>query len=145
MTPIRRTLPLLATATAAVVLVAGCGSSSKNTSSNPYATPTTPSTSSTPSTPAGASAAGPAVAAASVKIKSYAFSPASVTVKVGGKITFTNEDGTAHTATADDGTSFDSGSLGHRQSKTITFTKAGTFSYHCAFHAFMTGKVVVSS
>jgi plastocyanin len=142
MTPIRRTLPLLATATAAAVLVAGCGSSSKNTSSNPYATPTTPSTS---STPAAASAAGPAVAAASVKIKSYAFSPASVTVKVGGKITFTNEDGTPHTATADDGTSFDSGSLGHGQSKTITFTKAGTVSYHCAFHAFMTGKVVVSS
>ncbi len=139
MTPIRRTLPLLATA--AVVVLAGCGSSSKKSATNPYATPTTPTT---PTTPAAASA-GPAVTAAKVAIKSFAFSPATVTVKVGGKITFTNDDPTAHTATADDGTSFESGSLQKGQSKTITFTKAGTFSYHCAFHAFMTGKVVVSA
>jgi plastocyanin len=135
MTPIRRTSPLVATATA-VLALAGCGSSSHKTS--------TTTKSATVPAAATAAAATPAVATAKVAIKMYAFSPATVHVKVGGKITFTNFDSTAHTATSDDGTSFDSGTLDQGHSKTITFTKAGTFTYHCAFHAFMTGTVVVS-
>jgi plastocyanin len=132
MTPIRRTVQLLATVTAAAAL-AGCGSTSPKTS-----------TAST-SPPAGAKqGATPPVAAAKVAIRMFAFSPATVQLERGGKITFTNFDSTAHTATADDGTSFDSGTLDQGQSKTITFTKAGTYTYHCAFHAFMTGTVVVS-
>jgi plastocyanin len=132
MTPTRRARSLLAAATAAVALAA-CGSSSPNTST----------ASSSP--PAGATqgAASP-VAAAKVAIRMFAFSPATVHVRVGGRITFTNFDSTAHTATADDGTSFDSGTLSQGQSRTITFAKAGTYTYHCAFHAFMTGTVVVS-
>jgi plastocyanin len=133
MTFARRLLPLLV----AGALVAGCGSSSSSTSN---ASPT-------PSTSPGAAAPGSAVPttqAATVRIVSYKFAPPTILLKRGGTVTFTNRDPTAHTATADAGPSFDTGSLGQGQSKTIRFGTAGTFAYHCVFHAFMTGSVVVS-
>jgi plastocyanin len=79
-----------------------------------------------------------------VKVYMYAFQPAKLTVKVGTKITFTNYDQTAHTATALN-QSFDTGTLNPGQSKTITFKKAGVFPYHCLFHEFMTGTIKVVS
>jgi plastocyanin len=124
-TTIRRTFPLLA----ALAVLAGCGSSSSTKSTTTTATPATP--------------AAAAVTSAKVTISNFKFVPPAVTLTQGGKITFTNQDSTEHTATADDGTSFDSGTLKQGQSKTVTFAKAGTFSYHCAFHAFMMAKVVV--
>jgi plastocyanin len=75
-------------------------------------------------------------------IKGYAFMPTAVTVKVGARITWTNHDATAHTATADQG-GFDTGTINPGQSKTIDFKHLGTYTYHCAFHAFMTGTVKV--
>jgi plastocyanin len=130
---VRRLLPLLAVG----ALLAGCGSSSSSTSN---ASPT-------PSASPGAAppgAAAPTTQAAKVRIVSYKFAPPTVLLKRGGTITFTNRDPTAHTATADAGPTFDTGSLQQGQSKTIRFSTAGTFAYHCQFHAFMTGSVVVS-
>ena len=80
---------------------------------------------------------------ASVQIANYAFAPDDITVKVGTKITWTNHDPTAHTATANDNTSFNTGSINPHASRTVAFTKVGTFPYHCVFHAFMTGTVTV--
>jgi plastocyanin len=77
-----------------------------------------------------------------VRIDNYAFVPPTLTVKVGTRVTWTNRDSTAHTATADGG-SFDTGTLGKGRSMTIQFNKPGTFSYHCAFHAFMTATIKV--
>ena len=77
-----------------------------------------------------------------VAIKNYAFKPVSLTVKAGTRITWTNHDATAHTATADQG-SLDTGTINPGQSKTIDFNKPGTYTYHCAFHAFMTGTIKV--
>jgi plastocyanin len=94
--------------------------------------------------PAGCGSSSAGLASANVTIRNFAFSPRTVHLRVGGKITFTNEDSTPHTATADNGTSFDSGTLVDGQRMTITFSRAGTFAYHCAFHAFMTGTVIVS-
>jgi len=133
MTSIVRTIPLLA----AAALLAGCGSSSPSYSN-------TPSTSTPASTPAAGGAPAAGVSASAVKIVNYAFAAPKVAVKVGATIAFTNKDSTAHTATADDGSSFDTGTLQQGQSKTITFKTAGTFKYHCAFHAFMVGTVTVS-
>ncbi|MGI8413444.1 MAG: cupredoxin domain-containing protein [Solirubrobacteraceae bacterium] len=82
--------------------------------------------------------------ATAVQIKNYNFAPDTLTVKVGTKVTWTNHDATAHTATADGG-SFDTGTLNQGQSKTIVFMRPGTFSYHCIFHAFMTGTIKVVS
>jgi plastocyanin len=97
---------------------------------------------------AGAPAAGaPATATDQVSIQDFLYDPEAVTVAVGAKITFTNEDGAPHTATS--GTSpnpdgaFDTGTLTKGQSRSVKLAKAGTFSYYCAIHPFMKGTVTV--
>lgn len=77
-----------------------------------------------------------------VTIQNFAFSPASITVKVGDKVTWTNQDSVGHSATADSG-SFDTGVLAQGQSGSITFNKAGTYTYHCSVHPMMKGTVIV--
>jgi plastocyanin len=88
------------------------------------------------------SAAGPAVRSAKVDIKSFKFKPAVIAVKTGGRITWTNSDSAAHTATADD-RSFDTQTINQAGSRTVSFTRAGSFAYHCDFHPFMKAMVVV--
>lgn len=78
-----------------------------------------------------------------VTIQGFAFHPASLTVKVGTKVTFTNEDGTIHTATSNPSGVIDSGNLSKGQSYTVTFTKAGTYHYICSIHQNMTGTIIV--
>lgn len=88
-------------------------------------------------------AAGAVLAAdGSVTIANFAFDPATVTVNVGDSVTWTNQDSTAHTATAGGG-SFDTGSIGAGQTATVTFDTAGTFAYVCSIHPQMAGTVVV--
>lgn len=79
----------------------------------------------------------------SVDISMFAFSPSTVTVAAGTTVAWTNKDTTEHTASADDGMSFDTGAIQHGQTKTFTFMKPGTYRYHCAFHPFMLAKVIV--
>jgi predicted lipoprotein with Yx(FWY)xxD motif len=97
--------------------------------------------------PGGASAAPAASAAAGggtpAKIIDFGFDPASLSVKVGESVTWTNTGATAHTVTADDG-SFDSKSMAAGATFSQTFAKAGTFAYHCAIHPGMKGTVTVS-
>lgn len=77
-----------------------------------------------------------------VSIVNFAYDPSPLTVNVGDTVTWTNNDGTAHTVTSSDG-SIQSGTLQSGQSFSYTFTTAGTFDYHCEFHANMTGQVIV--
>ncbi|MEA2301081.1 MAG: hypothetical protein QOE44_1616 [Solirubrobacteraceae bacterium] len=97
----------------------------------------------------GSSSATPLLAAAPgshharVSIAGFAFKPGKVTVKVGARVRWTNLDSAPHTATADHGGGFDTGTLMLHQSKLVRFTTAGTYTYHCAFHPFMTGSVTV--
>ncbi|HSX48724.1 MAG TPA: cupredoxin family copper-binding protein [Candidatus Saccharimonadales bacterium] len=84
----------------------------------------------------------PAVATKSITISNFSFSPATITVKVGDKVTITNNDSAPHTVTADDG-SFDSGTIQPGATGTVTLSKAGTFAYHCSIHPSMKGTVVV--
>ncbi len=77
-----------------------------------------------------------------VEIKNFAFSPSTLTVKKGDTVTWTNNDSAAHTVTADDG-SFDTGNISLGGSQTVTFTKSGTFTYHCSIHPMMKGTIVV--
>lgn len=82
---------------------------------------------------------------AAITIQNFAFSPNTVTVKPGEKITVTNKDTVGHTVTSDDGTSFDTGILGQGQSATITApTKPGTYGFNCTPHqTSMTGTLTV--
>lgn len=75
-------------------------------------------------------------------VRNYDFLPKSLTVRAGTRVTWTNHDATAHTATADQG-SFDTGTINPGRSATIDFKHPGTFTYHCAFHAFMTATITV--
>lgn len=90
-------------------------------------------------------AAGAPVATDTVAIKNFAFAPAAITVKVGTKVTWTNQDTDAHTVTSQTGGGpLNSQPLNTGQSYSYTFTKAGTFSYLCTIHPFMTATVTVT-
>ncbi len=83
------------------------------------------------------------VAANSVAIHNFAFGPQVVTVKAGATVHWTNNDTEAHTVTSDTG-AFSSPVLQPGAGYSFTFTKPGTYSYHCTIHPFMTAKVMVS-
>jgi amicyanin len=78
---------------------------------------------------------------------SFAFSPASLTIKVGTTVTWKNTTAVGHTVTSDDGKSFDSGTSNPIAPQTgtfsFTFTTAGTFKYHCEIHPFMKATIIV--
>lgn len=78
-----------------------------------------------------------------VSIAGFAFNPGSITVHPGDSLTWTNNDGSPHTVTFNDG-STSSQSLLPGQSFTRTFDKVGSYDYHCSFHPYMTAKVVVA-
>jgi plastocyanin len=103
------------------------------------AVPATPTPAPTPP-PAGAPAA---PTTASVHLAGAQFAPATVTVGVGGTVTWTNDDGSKHTVTADNG-SFDSATLNAAATFAHTFTVAGTYAYGCDFHGNMRGTVIVT-
>src|ERR1700737_2150152 len=90
-----------------------------------------------------------ATAATSVKVVSDsqtqgAYQPNPVTVQAGQSVTWTWEDqGNQHSVSADDG-SFESCLQGSGSSFTTTFTKTGTYPYHCSIHSQMKGSVTVT-
>ncbi|MDQ2940669.1 MAG: plastocyanin/azurin family copper-binding protein [Chloroflexota bacterium] len=120
------------------LLLAGCSSSG---------------TGSTPSAAASASASASGSQAASsgeatVKLSGFKFDPATLTVKVGTKVTFTNKDGATHTVTEGqdgkkaDGARFDE-EVKAGESDVITFDKAGTVHVTCLIHPTMNLTVTV--
>ena len=78
------------------------------------------------------------------------YNPSPLTIKVGTTVVWTNNDSTLHTVTSGlpsggpVGTLFDSSYLGPGKTFNYTFSKAGTFDYHCTLHPTMVGKVIVS-
>jgi len=79
-----------------------------------------------------------------VNIAGFAFFPATLTVKAGTTVTWTNKDEDPHTVVADGG-AFRSQALGSGGTYSFTFPAAGTFDYVCSIHPFMHGNVVVTS
>jgi plastocyanin len=78
-----------------------------------------------------------------VSIRNFTFEPRTITVKTGARITVSNRDSTAHTASSDDGSSFDTGSIAPGSSSTITLKRTGRVTYHCSIHPFMHGTIIV--
>jgi plastocyanin len=78
-----------------------------------------------------------------VLIQNFRFKPAHITIKRGTRVRWINKDREPHTATANNGRSFDSGRLGKGQRYTHTFKSAGKKPYHCEIHPFMRASVVV--
>ena len=80
-----------------------------------------------------------------VTINGFAFTPVMITVPVGTRVVWTNQQmNVPHTVTSDSG-AWDSGTLGTGASFMFTFNQVGSFPYHCNIHPNMHGMVVVTS
>lgn len=73
------------------------------------------------------------------------WSPPTITVKAGDVVTFRNSTGVTHNVTFDQDVAGHPGDVGNFSSgtKPVTFSTAGTFTYHCGIHPAMQGQVVV--
>jgi plastocyanin len=119
---------LLALCAVVALAAAGCGGSDNGGSS-----------SSSTSTPAASSSGG----GVAIKMQNIAFDPKAVTVKVGQKITWTNDDSTDHNVTADSGADFKSDNFGKGAAFEFTPDKAGTIAYECTLHPGMKATITV--
>lgn len=72
------------------------------------------------------------------------FSPATVTVKVGDIVKWTNTGSVPHTITFNSEPSFSDPTLAPGATWEVKFSKAGTFAYRCTIHPGMDGQVVVT-
>jgi len=88
-----------------------------------------------PEPPAGGSA---------VAIDNFAFVPANLSVASGTTVTWTNQDDTPHTVSADDGRTFDSSAFGRGKTFQVTAGAPGTYPYFCRIHPFMKGTLTVT-
>jgi plastocyanin len=125
----RRILLSLSAALALALAVSACGGGGGG------------STSSTSTAASGASSGGGGVA---IKMQNIAFSPNSTTVKVGQKVTWTNDDTTDHNVTATSGADFKSKDFGNGGTFSFTPEKAGTIKYVCTIHPGMDGTLTVT-
>ncbi len=83
--------------------------------------------------------AGPVV----VTIKDFAFA-VPVSVPAGATVQVKNEDGEAHTVTADSGGAFDTMVNGNGTASFTAPAKPGRYPFHCTYHANMHGVLVVA-
>jgi plastocyanin len=79
-----------------------------------------------------------------VKIINFAFTPKTITIAKGTKVTWTNGGSVSHTTTSTKGL-WDSGALAPGAAFAHVFKKAGTFTYLCTIHpTLMHGKILVT-
>jgi plastocyanin len=77
-------------------------------------------------------------------IKNFMFSPMTLTVSSGAKVTVMNKDSAAHTVTASGDKKFDTGDVGPGKTATFTApTQPGSYGYICDIHQYMSGTLVV--
>lgn len=80
-----------------------------------------------------------------ISMYNMSFTPSSVTVSKGSVVKWTNDDSTPHTATSNDASTFNSGTVNAGASYSYTTTVAGTFNYHCTIHGTaMSGTLIVT-
>ena len=142
-TRMTRLLALIGAIAAFSLIAAGCGDDDESTSSDTGAATTTETSTETTTDQATSGGGGTtAPRAEKVEIVDFSFNPDPVTIAVGGKITWLNQDSAPHTATAEDD-SFDTGTLDQGKLKSETFKEAGTYTYICSIHPTMHGTVEV--
>lgn len=123
------------------------GQASNNSSTSPSALPqTTPAVVSPPKPAVNTGASQSAPKEAKVEIKNFSFSPATLTIKAGTIVVWTNQDPVPHQIASDSASNLSgliSSALSQGQSYSFTFTKTGTFGYHCQIHPSMAGTIIV--
>jgi plastocyanin len=90
-------------------------------------------------TAAGAEPASPAA----IEVRAFMFSPTTLTVAAGTRVTWQNRDPEPHTVASVDG-KFRSGALDEGDSFSFKFDAPGTYRYVCSIHPQMVGTVVVT-
>lgn len=80
---------------------------------------------------------------AKVAIDNFTFVPDTITVKPGTTVTFENRDDIPHLI-VDTAGKFRSKALDTNDTFSVKFDAPGEFSYFCALHPHMTGKVIVA-
>jgi plastocyanin len=100
-----------------------------------------PNTTSAPAAATKAKGVHKQVLAKEVK-STYLFGPKEVKIKVGTTITWSNRSDAEHNVTFDKNSKVN---MDFKPNKSVsyTFTKAGTFTYHCEYHPYMKGTVIV--
>jgi plastocyanin len=136
---------------AAALALAGCGGGgNKSSSSTPSGGGAATSGGGASTSGGGASTSGGGGASGqgaggsvAVTMQNIAFSPKTITVKVGQKITWTNEDSVPHNVLSKSGEKISSPTFTKGGTFSFTPTKAGTISYVCTIHPGMEGTIVV--
>jgi plastocyanin len=77
-----------------------------------------------------------------ITIHSFAFTPQTLTVKVGTTVTWMNQDETIHSIICPE-LKLRSNPLDTNDGFNYVFRKAGTYDYVCGLHPYMKGQVVV--
>jgi plastocyanin len=77
-----------------------------------------------------------------VAIDNFTFTPQTLTVPVGTKVTWINRDDVPHSV-IDTEKRFKSTTLDTDDSFSFTFTATGEYPYYCGIHPHMTGKIIV--
>lgn len=141
-----KALGLVLTIALLLLMITSCqpsGNSNNATPSPSVSTPTPASPSPTVTASVSPSPATGSVKGSNFKWTDDASGTPVTTIKVGGSVTWTITGGTHRlervAGTAANGcdnldASFDSGNLSSGQTVTRTFTKVGTFGYHCGIH-----------
>ena len=83
--------------------------------------------------------------AGAVSIDNFTFGPASLTVKAGTTVTWTNKDDIPHGIAWVANAFTKSKALDTDDSTSFTFTTPGTYQYFCYIHPHMTGTLVVEA
>jgi len=78
-----------------------------------------------------------------IEIRDFMFSPPTLTVRAGEKITWINRDDEPHTVVSVGKNFQKSSALDTDQEFTITAVAPGTYEYFCSVHPKMTGTIVV--
>ncbi len=120
---------LAALALAAGGAIAGCGSDDDDTAGTPPPPP-----------PAAAASSGDEV---KVSMKDIKFVPKAITVKVGQKIVWTNDEAIAHNVTATNGADFASDTINKDGTFEFTPKGPGKIDYVCTIHQGQDGTITV--
>lgn len=78
-----------------------------------------------------------------ITIANFAFASASVVVKAGTIVKWTNDDQVLHSIKSDNGSFAGSANLNTGDSYEVKFDNPGTYNYACGIHPSMRGQVVV--
>ncbi|MDE0804756.1 MAG: cupredoxin domain-containing protein [Acidimicrobiales bacterium] len=140
MTPKRTIAALLASG---ALLFAACGDDDDSASPEDTTETSAQDDSSTEDGGSDGGETGGGEAVDTVDIVDFEYAPVDATVAAGSEVTFTNADGTPHTATASDG-SFNTDSIDSDGEGAITAPdEPGEYAYICSFHPFMKGTLIV--